>query len=273
MVKTPPPDVSWVTAFAVFLLIILMARGAWRGYKRGPLRQLAGPFALTIGLIVGWMVGRECGHSIFHGTSFPWLLRGATGVLLVSSATGIFIYAISWWLGKRPEGMDEAESPIMGSIVGCWTGLLYFGLLVLIITAWASLQELISGPEAAERSWIVQVRNDLADTPVTESLKTWSPLPDKQSRLIGQIRQLMGNPEARKRLINTPEIRALASYPSLYQALEDKKVRELLNNKDLSGFIDHPKVRAVLADEALQIEIEKVDLGLIFEKALKNTNP
>ena len=108
---------------------------------------------------------------------------------------------------------------------------------------------------------------------MTSWLKTWSPLPDKQSHLIRQLRQLMANPEARKRLINTPEVRALATHPTLYQALEDKKVRELLNNRDLSGFIDHPKVRAVLADEALQIEIEKVDLELIFEKALKNTNP
>ena len=83
----------------------------------------------------------------------------------------------------------------------------------------------------------------------------------------------MGNPEARQRLINTPEIRALAAHPSLYQALEDKKVRELLNNKDLSGFIDHKKVRAVLADEALQIAIENVNLELIFDKALKTTTP
>lgn len=273
MVKTPPIDVSWITALAVFMLIILMARGAWRGYKRGPLRQLAGPFALTVGILAGWLVGRECGHNLFYGTSYPWLLRGATGFVLVSCATGILVYGISWWLGKRPEGMDEAESPILGSIVGCWTGLLYFSLGVLVITTWASLQELVSGPDAAEQSWVVQTRNELADTPITSWLKTWSPLPDKQRQLIRQLRQLMGNPEARQRLINTPEIRALAAHPSLYQALEDKKVRELLNNKDLSGFIDHKKVRAVLADEALQIEIEKVNLELIFEKALKTTNP
>ena len=269
MVKTPPPDVSWITAIAVFLLIILMARGAWRGYKRGPLRQLAGPFALTIGLIAGWLVGRECGHNLFHGTSYPWLLRGATGVVLVSCATGILVYGMSWWLGKRPEGMDEAESPILGSIVGCWTGLLYFSFLVLIITTWASLRELISGPEAAEQSWVVQTRNDLADTPVTAWLKTWSPLPDKQSHLIRQLRQLMGNPEARKRLINTPEIRALAAYPSLYQALEDKKVRELLNNKDLSGLMDNDKVRAVMADEQLQQQADGVDLAALMRRALE----
>jgi len=273
MLKSSPPDVSWITAIAVFLLIILIARGAWRGYKRGPLRQLAGPFALTIGLIVGWLVGRECGHSLFHGTSFPWLLRGAMGVVLLTCTTGILVYGMIWWLGKRPEGMDEAESPILGSFVGCWTGLLYFSLLVMIIATWASLEELVSNPEAAQQSWVVQTRNDLADTPLTLWLRTWSPLPDKQSHLIQQLRRLMGNPEARKRLINSPEVRALAAYPSLYQAIEDKKVRELLNNKDLRGFIDHPKVRAVLADEALQIEIEKVDLELIFEKALKNTGP
>jgi hypothetical protein len=62
--------------------------------------------------------------------------------------------------------------------------------------------------------------------------------------------------------------RALAAHPTLYQAWEDKKVRELLNNNDLSGFIDHPKVRAVLADEVLQKEAEKVDLTKVIDRAL-----
>ena len=66
-----------------------------------------------------------------------------------------------------------------------------------------------------------------------------------------------------------PEIRALAAHPTLYQAWEDKKVRELLNNNDLSGFIDHPKVRAVLADEQLQKDAEKVDLTKIIEQSLQ----
>lgn len=36
---------------ALALLLGLMIRGAWRGYRRGPLRQLAGPAALTAGKI------------------------------------------------------------------------------------------------------------------------------------------------------------------------------------------------------------------------------
>ena len=77
------------------------------------------------------------------------------------------------------------------------------------------------------------------------------------------------DPEARQRLRVQPEIRALAAHPSLYQAWEDKKVRELLNDNDLIGFIDHPKVRAVLADEPLQKEAERVDLEKIIELALQ----
>jgi len=41
-----------------------------------------------------------------------------------------------------------------------------------------------------------------------------------------------------------------------------------LNNNDLTGFIDHPKVRAVLADEKLQKEAEKVDLAKIIDRSL-----
>ena len=79
---------------------------------------------------------------------------------------------------------------------------------------------------------------------------------------------LMGDPMARKRLMAMPEMRGLATHPSFYQAWEDKKVRELLNNRDLSGFIDHPKVRAVLADEAFQKQADSLDLPAIFDRAL-----
>jgi hypothetical protein len=46
----------WVAAL---ILTLLMVRGAWRGYRRGPLRQLAGPGALTAGLISGWLWGAD----------------------------------------------------------------------------------------------------------------------------------------------------------------------------------------------------------------------
>ena len=263
-----PSETSWMLWLAGLVLALLMARGAWRGYKRGPLRQLAGPIALTVGIALGWALGPELGHSLLHGTSFPWLMRGAAGVLGLTCVTGLLVYGLAWWIGKRPEGLDEAESPVLGSMVGCWTGLLYFSLLVLAIATIASVQELIGGPQAAQKHLSIRARDQIANTPVTHWLKDWSPLPDRQRRLMTQTRLLMADPEARKRLMAMPEMRAMAAHPSFYQAWEDKKVRELLNNRDLSDFFDHPKVRALLADEAFQKQAAALDLPAIFDRAL-----
>lgn len=261
------PASVWV---AGLILILLMGRGAWRGYRRGPLRQLAGPFALTVGLWTGWATGKEAGHILLQGTSFPWLLRGIAGITLLTCATGLIVYALLWRLGKRPAGVDEAESPVTGAIVGCWTGLLYFSILLLTLCSTASIFELISPPKAVSVHWSVRTRDELASTPYTGWIKDWSPVPERQKTQIDLLKKVMGDPAAQRRLIALPEIRALASHPSLYQALEDKKVRELLNNKDLSGLMDNQKVRAVLADEQLQKQAESIDLVSILQEAIKS---
>lgn len=255
----------WV---ATALLAALMIRGAWRGYRRGPLRQLAGPAALTVGQLTGWLFGGELGHTLLQGTAYPWMLRGLTGVVGLACVTGLLSYALLWRLGRTPEGQDEAESPVLGALVGCWTGALYFLLLVGIVASVASVYDLLAQPGAPARHWTVDLRDELAATPLTQGLKDWSPIPDEQRTLIRQTRRLMTDPEARRRLMAQPEIRALATHPTFYQAWEDKKVRELLNNNDLSGFIAHPKVRAVLADEVLQREAEKLNLTKVIDRAL-----
>lgn len=253
---------------ATAILAALMIRGAWRGYRRGPLRQLAGPAALTVGQLSGWIFGGDLGHALLQGTAYPWMLRGITGVVGLACLSGLLSYALLWRLGRTPEGQDEAESPVLGALVGCWTGALYFLLLVGIIASVASVYDLLARPGAPASHWTVAVRDELSATPLTRELKDWSPIPDKQRTLILQTRRLMADPEARRRLMAQPEIRALAAHPTLYQAWEDKKVRELLNNNDLSGFIDHPKVRAVLADEVLQKEADRVDLSKVIDRAL-----
>jgi hypothetical protein len=195
-------------------------------------------------------------------------MRGAAGILGLTCLTGLLAYGAAWQIGKRPTGQDEAESPILGSMVGCWTGLLYFSLLVLAVVTVASIQELVSGPEAARNRLSVQARDQWADTPLTAWIKDWTPIPERQRKLVHLTRLLMADPEARKRLMAMPQMRALAVHPSFYQAWEDKKVRELLNNKDLSALLDHPKVRVLLADDEFQKQADSLDLPAIFEQAL-----
>lgn len=263
-------EVSLTVWLAAGLLLVLMVRGGLRGFRRGPLRQLAGPFSLAVGGLLGVWLGPDLGHQLLHGTTYPWLLRGATGMACVALLSGLLAYALCWRLGKLPDGQTEAESPLAGALIGCWTGILYFVLALLGLATIASVVELIERPEKAALSWSVTTRNELAATPLTGWLRGWTPLPERQKRTILSVKRLMADPEARRRLMAMPEMRALAAHPSVYQAWEDKGVRELLNNKDLGKFIEHPKVRAILADEELQRQADQLDLPEILGRALQN---
>lgn len=263
-------EVSLTVWLAAGLLLVLMVRGGLRGFRRGPLRQLAGPFSLAVGGLLGAWLGPDLGHQLLHGTTYPWLLRGATGMLCLALLSGLLAYALCWRLGKLPDGQTEAESPLAGALIGCWTGILYFVLALLGLATIASVVELIERPEKAALSWSVTTRNELAATPLTGWLRGWTPLPERQKRTILSVKMLMADPEARRRLMAMPEMRALAAHPSVYQAWEDKGVRELLNNKDLGKFIEHPKVRAILADEELQRQADQLDLPEILGRALQN---
>jgi len=264
------PDLSLTLWLAGLLLLGLMARGGWRGFRRGPVRQLAGPFALAAGCLLGAWFGPDLGHLTLHGTPFPWLLRGAAGLLVLSLLAGLLLYAVCWRVGRLPEGQTEAESPILGALVGCWSGMLYFVLIILGLAIIAAVIELVETPELARKSRWVLTRDELAQAPSAGWLKRWTPLPERQNRTILSVKMLLTDPEARRRLMAMPEIRSLAAHPSVYQAWEDKSVRELLNNKDLGKLMEHPKVRAILADEALQRQADQLDLPEIIGRALQN---
>lgn len=261
-----PETTSWTLLLAGLLFLWLIIRGAWRGYQRGPLRQCAGPFSLSLGILLGWLYGREFGFWILEETSFPWLLRGFIGSLFLGCASGLFLYGIIWWLGKKSTQSEEAESPVLGSIIGCWTGILYFSILFLLTTTSAAVIELWEPTEKNRSNWIVSLRDDLAATPYTSWIKTWSPLPKRAHDLIQGIRYLAQNPEARAKLSKNPKISEICRYPSLKMAIEDEYVVKLLNDNNLSNFICHPKVQAVLADEDLQRKVAQLQItDLILE--------
>ncbi len=264
------PEAPLTLWLAGALLLVLMVRGGSRGFRRGPMRQLAGPFSLALGGLLGAWFGPELGHQLLHGTSFPWLLRGAVGLVSLALLGGLLTYAACWRLGRLPEGQTEAESPLAGTIVGCWTGILYFALLVLGLATIAAVIELVESPEQGGRSAWVTTRNELAEAPYAGWLRAWTPLPERQNRIIRSVKKLLADTPARARLMAMPEIRSLAAYPSVFQAWEDKQVRELLNNNDLGGLIDHPRIRAILADEELQRQADRLDLPEILERALQN---
>lgn len=261
-------SLSLTQVAALLILLALLIQGARGGYRRGPIRQLAGLLALLISMLVGWLIGPALGPSLLVDTVVPWMLREAVGMLAVALVTWLIALALLWRLGRRPAGAEEAESPVLGSIVGCWTGLLNFAVMLALLTTWAGLAETLLRPGDADRNWAVRTRQDLANLPGAGALSGYSPLPEHWHVLLAKFRRVMADPEASRRLMEQEPIRALASHPSFYTAWGEPEIKQLVRQGQFWAALEHPKARALLNDEGFQRELLQLDMEVLVDKSL-----
>ena len=259
---------SLIQAAALLTGLVLLIQGARNGYRRGPLRQLAGLLALAIASLVGWLAGPAVGQALLADTAMPWLLRAGVGMLAIAMTTWLAALALRWRAGRRPAGAEEAENPVLGSLVGCWTGLLNASLLVLALCGWAGWHETLLHPQAARQHWAVEAHEDLAALPGAGGLSGWSPWPERWGRLVHKAQAVLGNPEASRRLMEQESVRALATHPSFYTAWGDPEIKALLRQGRFIEAAQHPKARPLMNDEAFQTELLQVNLEDAMDKAL-----
>ncbi len=256
------------TFIAITLLLAFTGFGIWSGFRRGPLRQVAGPAALATGITAGWLSGTDAGYHFLEGTGVPWILRGPAGFLGIALITTLFAYSFVRWIGRKPEGEKESEHRVAGAFLGFWTGVLYFTLLLLALFSWAAVTETLGG-KGVEHHWAVRAKSELVKNGIGDEFKDWSPIPRRHRALVAQAKLILTNPDALRRLMNMPEIRALAANPTVYQAWQDKEFRKLLNEKDIEGILTNERTQAILSDEQLQKDISKLNLHRLVEKALE----
>lgn len=262
-------DLTLAQFLALATLIGLMAAGAAAGHRRGPGRQLAGPLAGALGLAAGWLGGPALGHATLGWVGVPWIFRAAGGMLALGMATWLVALALLWRMGKPRAASGEADNPVLGSIIGCWTGLLAWLATML---AWASVdawRRELAGPaerEAAERTGPVAEISRLPGLGWLGTLPAW---PESAVRVVRLSRQVMADPVATKRLMADPRVKALASHPAFYPAWGDPEVKALAQKGRYWTLLQHPKVQPVLEDEGFQRELASLDLESVLGRALK----
>jgi len=256
---------TWAQGLAAAGLVACMVLGARSGYRRGPLRQLAAPLAALGALAVAALVGPDLGHAWLGALGVPWILRGPAGFLLVAALGWLVLLAVLWRAGRPLAETGESESPVMGALVGCWTG----GLAWLtVITAWAQheawVKELAPGGKPASGSLA-----EIAALPGLGWLGDMEAWPEHPRELIRAGRRVMANPEASRRLMEDPGVRALASHPTFYTTWGEPEVKRLVRAGDYLRLLEHPKVRLLLADETFQRELSVFDLLGAMRRALR----
>lgn len=258
---------------ALGLGLLLLAQGARDGYRRGPVRQLAAWVALAVAVAAGWLLGAQLGPWLLDHTAVPWMLRGWAGAIATGTLAWLASLAWLWHLGRRAAGAEEPEHPVLGAVVGCWTGMLHAATLLLAICAWAGLDEAARAPSIARATWAVTTREHLAELPGLSWMHGYSPWPRQWVRLAQKGRKVLASPAASRRLMEQQPIRALASHPAFYTAWGDPEIKRLLREGAFWEAAHHPKARPLMDDENFQRQLLDLDLEVILDKSLIEKDP
>jgi hypothetical protein len=259
-------------------MLAAMILGTRRGYWRGPLRQLAPTLSLLVALPGARFFGVAFGHWILKGTLVPWLLRGLAGMLLLGSVLWLVSLALLWRFGRprSPNPLGEAENPVLGAVVGCWTAILWSVTGFLFLAAGGAIAQfwLDNTPPAQggvvrpALVHLVRVKNSLALLDRAAWLRQWNPLPARARRTLEKGVRVFNTPDALARLKEIPSVRAIATEEAFYPLLRNPEILGLVARRDIEALVAHPLVLKLLADESFQQRLADIDLEKLLDEAL-----
>lgn len=272
------PGSRSVQIILTLLFFALMFTTSWRGYWRGPVRQLAPLCSFVIASVVAYFWGAAFGHAWLGLLGVPWILRGGCGILLLCLFVWLPVFSYFWYKGRGQvcEKTGEPEHPGLGALVGCWTGIFWGGLVALCLTAAGTVGEtFLSVRPGAEKSWIGRVfygaavaKNSMALYSGLDFLKTWSPLPESAFRVVHKTVDVLGSRRAQKRLLEMPEIRSLVTDPAVYPVLSDPEIQTMIKHKDVDALLSDSRVRRMIYDETFQKRLAALELEPLLDYAL-----
>ena len=258
-------DLTLAQFLAILGLAGLMLLGATRGHQRGPIRQLAAPLAGVVGGLIGVWIGPTFGHAWLGEVGLPWITRGPLGILMVGLITWLLALALFWKMGKPSSATGESDNPVLGAIIGCWTGMMAWLVFLTTLAQYQAWERELAPTPTAEISTTKQI----AGLPLMSWLGEMEPWPASLREILRTSRKVFASPSATARLMKNPRVRALASHPSFYPAWGDVEVKQLVRSGNYRGVLEHPKVKTLLADEGFQQELAGFDALEALKGALK----
>ncbi len=277
------PGSRTVQIVLTLLFFALMFAAAWRGYWRGPVRQLAPLCSFIVAAVAAYFFGADFGHAWLGGIGVPWILRGACGVVLLCLFVWLPVFSYIWYKGRGQisEKTGEPEHPVPGAVVGCWTGI-FWGVLgaLCLATAGTVGETFLAVRPGAEKSLVGRVfygaavaKNSMALYSGLSFLKTWSPLPESVFRIAHKAVDVLGSRQAQRRLLEMPEVRSLLTDPAVYPVLSDPEIQAMIKRRDVDGLLSDSRVRRMIYDEAFQKQLAALELEPLLDYALTGRFP
>lgn len=260
------------------LFFALMFAASWRGYWRGPVRQIAPLASFAFAVAVAYFFGAAFGHAWLGALGVPWILRGICGVVLLCLFVWLPVFSFFWYKGRGQvsEKTGDPEHPVLGALIGCWTGVFWGALFLLCIATAGTVGEtFLAVRPGAEKSLVGRIfygsavaKNSVALYSGLSFLRTWSPLPESSFRVIHKAVDVLGSKQAQRKLLEMPEIRSLASDPVVYPVLNDPEIRAMIARKDIDALLSDARVQRMVCDETFQKRLAALELESLLDYAL-----
>jgi len=241
-----------------------------RGWTQGILRQLLVPLAVFGALVAVIVVTPTASGYLYQNTRLPAF------ALLLGFAIWLFAYNLLVFVGgiifKRTRDQDLAIGRLVFGVGGAIIAVVYAFLQIWVIVVGirilgrvAENQDAVQSSRNAVSSGLVvglaRLKNSLELGSGKVVLDQLDPVPLEAYRRLDQCTQLLANPRAIGRLLESPALRgiwenpriqALQADPEISQAIRRGDFLSILSNSKVFALWTDPSIRALLSGDQIQ---------------------
>ncbi len=275
MIGSIPSSWLWLAA-GIYLLFEM-----WRGWRRGVVRHGISVMALLtaggIGWVFAWMTGFIADRIIPLPVPAGRFMFGAAAALAFYIAA-IFLSSL---LFKKTSQQSAGIVRLVYGAGGAFFGLI-FGLMILwggvsIVRTLGAVAEGKQAAAAGRGADVNGAKASLAGPGEERSgvslLNKVDIVPPETYRIISQVVELSGSPEAMARFFAYPATQKLLMHPKFRQLFEDPVVAKAAGEGNYFALLASPKLAAVASDPEVQKAFASFELQKALDYALQPPPP
>ena len=232
-----------------------------RGWTQGILRQLLVPLAVFGALVAVILVTPTASGYLYQNTRLP------ASALLLGFAIWLFAYNLLVFVGgiifKRTREQDFAIVRLVFGVGGAIIAVVYAFLQIWVIVVGIRILGHVAEDQIAVQSsrnaassglvvGLARLKNSLELGSGKVVLDQLDPVPLEAYRRLDQCTQLLANPRAIGRLLESPALRGIWENPRIRTLQADPEILEAIRRGDFLSILSNPKVFALWTDPSIR---------------------
>jgi len=234
-----------------------------RGWTQGILRQLLVPLAVFGALIAVILVTPTASGYLYQNTRLP----ASVSASLLGFAIWLFAYNLLVFVGgiifKRTRDQDFAIVRLVFGVGGAVVAVVYAFLQIWVMVVGIRILGRVAEDQIAVQSsrnavssglvvGLARLKNSLELGSGKVVLDQLDPVPPEAYRRLDQFSQLLANPRAIGRLLESPALRGIWENPRIRALQADPEILEAIRRSDFLSILPNPKVFALWTDPSIQ---------------------